>query len=342
MAQWTEDGACIPSWLAVTDAPHQGSMAEALNSTNTAVRVGYVVSVHYPLDKDYEKATEVTYDVATRSSIGSGASAWHLYTNVRLGVRLGGSINDFSRFRIRSPKAKYDASKGLTPEQIAECSAVMIECENGQSQNGIIVGFAEHPNLPPDDKLLGHYYRWDFNGMSSSINKDGEQRTTFTGAILDPNNNQYIAAPSDTTGTYTLFDKNGSWWANNVKGESLVLDKPGKRAKLTGRSITLQSLEGNVNVASKAKVDVQATSNAVFNGRKVFTGKEGSSNPHVKGHVLADALNKLVTILSNGPIGALGLAPVATHPVVVAQLQAWKAIYAQKSSPFLSRKAYVE
>ena len=341
MSNWTEDGACVPHWMAMSDAYEQGAKGYRFTQDNSNLKQGYVVAVHYPGEPNYESSKEIKYDVICAVSEGLDTSAWHLYTNARLGMRFGGSTKDFLVMTIRCPLAKYDPSKGLTEELRAESSCVLIECENGQSHSPIIVGFGRHANLPDDTKLLGHNYRWDFNGISTTISKDGEYAITYSGAILDANTNSYIAAPAATTGTYMKFTKEGSWTANNVAGESILLDKAASKSTFMGRSMLIQTSEGDLNVLSKGKTNVQAQGNAVFNStKKVYIGTEGSTEPLVKGNQLAGALKMLVDILSVPVIGQAG--PFPCMSLIAPQLRAWAAIYAAKNrSPFLSRKGYV-
>jgi hypothetical protein len=342
MSGYTEDGACIPSWLGAETAYDAGSAAYSLNFNNSSMHKGYVVGVHYPLDAGYEQATEITYDVACNVSMGVDASFWHVYRNVKLGVKFGGSSQDFMRFSLRAPKSNYDASTGLTEQQIAECSCVLIECENGQSERAYITGFWEHPNLQPDQKEFGHNYRWDFNGMSTTISKDGEYGLTFTGAILDPNTNSYIQPPSGTTGTFFKFLKDGSWLVDNVQGESIKLDKPGKALTAVSRAMNLTTTAGDLSINTKGKTNVQASGNAVFNSKaKVYTGREGATDPHVLGNKLVQAFQELVAILSLEVSGMAGPFPcISAFPPLLAS---WAAKYAVPVvSPFLSRKGFVE
>jgi hypothetical protein len=339
--RFTEDGACLPSWLGATDAYSQGGVAAILNSQNTTLKTGYVVGIHYPLDKGYEEATEIVYDVVARSSVGMDASTSHLYTNVRLGARLGGTENDFASLTLRSVKS-YDHSKGLSELQKQECSVVLIECENGMSQNAIIVGFGRHPKLVAASQQLGHNYIFNFNGISTTISKDGEYAITFTGGILDANSNTYLKPPEATTGTFLKFLKDGSWTVDDAKGESIKLDKPGKALNAVARAINVTTTEKDYNLKTKGKVVIQATGNAVFNsGKKIYIGKEGATDPLVLGNKLAEAMKQLVTILSIPVIGQAGPFPCVS--AFAAPLSAWGQLYGAKNiSPFLSKKGYVE
>jgi hypothetical protein len=303
--------------------------------------VGYVVAVHYPGDKDHEKDKEILYDAVCMESDGLDTSSWRMFSNLRLGIRLGGSVQDFSFISLRSPKSKYLPSKGLTQEQRTESSCVLIECENGMSNAGIIVGFSRHADLPVENKALGHNYRWDFNGISTTINQDGEYQVIFSGGILDPNNNTYIAPPADTTGTYLKFTKTGNLVLDDAKGESITLDKAGKALSIVARAMNVTVTEKDYNLTSKGKTVIKATGNAVFNsGKKIYIGKEGSTEPLVLGNKLAAALKALVDILS---VPVIGQAIIPCVSALTGPLTGWAALYTTKNvAPFLSKKGYVE
>jgi hypothetical protein len=219
-----------------------------------------------------------------------------------------------------------------------------MQCENGFSQFGVIIGFSEHPSIAADEFVLGHHYVWKRNGISVTVNKDGEYSVEFSGAILDPNTNKHIAPPENTTGTFFRFTKEGGWTVDDVKGESISLDKTNGQINILARSMNTTTSEGDYNLSTKGKTNVQATGNAIFNGAKVYVGKEGSTEPLVKGNELANALDLLVrTFLETPLIGQAGPFPCFLHPTIRGKLMAWKNTYGRKrTAPFLSRKGYVE
>lgn len=333
------DGSVTPSWLKTVSSYQSGAVAHSLASNNPSIKVGYVVGVSKPVAGE----TEITYDVVTRSGYCLDASTWQVFTNCRLNAGLGGTEQDYTRARLRYPLAGFDYKAGFTDQTRKECTAVLLQCVDGLSQFGVITGFAEHPDLLPDDRTLGYYYQFNRNGMQFGINKDGEYSSIFTGAILDPNTNTYIQAPDDTTGTYFKFLKDGSWKVDNVKGESITLDKTNKQISIVARQMDVEVTDSTFNQHVKGNMAFLSDSTAVFNGSKVYIGKQGATDPLVKGNVLAQALDTLITSFFNGPIGMAGMIPVMVHPVFRGALQVWKQTYAQQnSSPFLSKKGYVE
>lgn len=338
------DGSVVPGHYRLTTTAQRDTQLKELANRNYGLHVGYVVAVHYPTDPGYTSFKNVVYDVvASVSNGGSGSYAWQVYSNLTWGASLGGSTNDFMRFRIRTPTSWVRGSI-IDDTLISQSSKVIFACDNGRSQNGIILGLAEHPSLLADDKTLGHYYKWSFNGINQLINKDGEYSLEYSGAILDPGTNSYTA-PSSNAGTYIKLDKSGSFIADDAAGESIKLDKSGQQISISARQMTTNTTSGDWNLYTKGKSNVKAQGNAVFNsGNKVFIGNEGSTEPLVRGNILATALEQLANALLTPPlIGQAGPFPVMLHPVVRTLLLTWKSIYAQKDvSPFLSRKGYVE
>jgi hypothetical protein len=309
--------------------------------TNYALRLGYVVNIHYPGSCGYEAKDETLYDVACKANGAMETASWHLYYNCRIGVGVGGTEQDFTRFTLRSPRTPFDATKGLTLEQQNESSYVALLCENGLSQYGFIIGFGQHPKLGADSGSQGHYWQWNFNGMVSSINRFGEYSVTYTGTTLDLASNTYKPPADNIAGSTFKFLRQGGWMVHDAYGESISLDNAGKRLLLQGRSALIQTSEGNLDVKTKGKVDVQATGNAVFNSTaKVYIGKEGSTEPLVLGNKLTQALKELVDILSVPTIGQAG--PFMCVSGLVSPLKGWAAKYGVKNtSPFLSRKGFV-
>jgi hypothetical protein len=317
-------------------------VAEQLSS-NVTIKQGYVVARHYPNEEGYKRFKEVVYDVIAPASLREEGVSWQFYRNVRWASGLGGTVKDFTEIQMMVPSQPWQPNTPITKELIEQTTAVTLLCINGQSNNAIVVGFARNPyreTVPSRDD--GHYYRWDFNGMSSIIDKDGQYKVTFTGAVLDPQTNKYKDAPAETTGTYFQFSKEGNWSVDNAKGESILLDKKNKGLNIRAREMRVDISEKDYSMAVKGKMVFKSDGVAVLNGKKNYIGKEGATEPLVLGKKLTTALQKLITVLITPPIGVLGSAPVMPSPALIAGLNQWMAQYATPTSPFLSRKGFVE
>ena len=337
------DGSCAPSHLVLDDYDQRSAGAAGYLNGNVSLHVGYVTGIHYPGDKGYEGVKIVQYDIVAPVNLPNGGSTWMAFFNARWGAGTFGSIADFTRARLNVPKG-WKAGAPFTDEMIAQSTRVVFLCENGRSQSAVIVGLAEHPLLFDDNKEWGHYWAQQFNGFRVLIDKDGQYSATFTGAILDPEKNAYIEAPEATTGTTILMDKEGSILLDNVKGESIKLDKTAKSIVTTARSIKTDVTDKDHATTAKGKITFLATGNAVFNGKKVYIGKEGATEPLVLGNKMAEAYKALIqAILTSTVIGQLGAMPVTISPALVNRLTPLIAKYGMpNTSLFLSKKGYVE
>lgn len=336
------DGAYAPAHFGVGGVGDRSAPLLDMLYANDGMRTGYIVAVHYPKDRGFESAIEVTYDVVAPVSNGMGVKNWQEYTNVKMAVGVGGTIEEYEILRPRVPRGWKTGSQ-ITEDILKECSRVRFFCANGRATEAYIVGFLRHDNEVQDDKALGHYWLRKFNGVNTSINMDGEYSVEFTGAILDANTNFHIEPPAETTGTYFKFLKDGSWKVDDVKGESITLDKTNKKITVLARAMDTTTSEGDYNVTAKGKAVFKSDSNAVLNGKKNFIGSENATEPLVKGFELTDALKKLVDAFLNNPlVGRAGSIPVFLEPSLRAQLTAWSNVFGRHGSPFLSRKGFVE
>jgi hypothetical protein len=335
------DGSWAPSYLSFGNSKARQSQARTFVDGNTDLHLGYVVDIHYPGDEGYESSKFCLYDIVAPITLNGGSTTWMTFRNARWGGGLSGSSNDYTRVRLNVPKG-WKAGSAFTKEMQAQSSYVVFMCENGRSQLPVILGLAEHPSLFDDNKELGHYWAQSFNGFSIGIDKDGQYSATFTGAILDPETNAYIEAPEATTGTTILMDKEGSILLDDVKGESIKLDKTAKAIVTTARSIKTDVTDKDHATTAKGKITFLATGNAVFDGKKIYIGKEGSAEPLVLGLKLAEFVQKLLTTLTGTePMGQLGAMPVIMSPALKGKLLQLMS-YGTPASKFLSKKGYVE
>jgi hypothetical protein len=338
------DGSIIPSFYQ-TDTL-EGSIKSVANYFNndTSVHVGYVVGIHYPNDAEYTSYKYVTYDVLAISAQGDDPQTSLVYRNLHWAGGGMGDTNNVSRPRLRAAKG-WSMSAPFTPEMEAQASLVAFACANGRTQDGYIIGVVDHPqNVWEDSRELGQHFWQSFNGINTYINKDGEYSVTFSGSILDPETNDYIEAPEATTGTTILMDKEGSILFDNVKGESIKLNKTDKAIQVRARAMqTVVSEKDHTTMAPNGKVTFLAGTNAVFNGKKIYIGAEGTPEPMVKGDSLADGLGLLIRYLTGADFGVMGQTPVFIHPNLRSNLVRWAAQYGvRKKAVFLSTKAFVE
>jgi hypothetical protein len=340
-----EDGSCAPSFVNIGSSYDRSGQTSDYMNSNHQLHVGYVAAIHYPKDKGYESSKIVLYDIVAPVTMVGGGTTWMTFRNARWGAGTFGSIADFTRARLCVPKG-WQSGAPFTQEMVDQSSRVVFLCENGRSQSAVIVGLAEHSSLFDDSKEWGHYSASSFNGVRTLIDKEGQYSVTFTGAILDPEANAYIEAPEATTGTTILMDKEGSILLDNVKGESIKLDKTAKSIVTTARSVKTDVTDKDHATTAKGKITFLAQGNAVFNGKKVYIGDEtnAAKNPLVLGNQLATFVQQLLShLMTTEPMGQLGAMPVIMSPALKAKLsQLIKYGTQGAANPFLSKKGYVE
>jgi hypothetical protein len=336
------DGSWAPSYLSCHTSTVRQSHALDLVDANSDLHMGYVVAIHYPGDAGYTNSKFALYDIVAPITVKGGSTTWMTFYNARWAAGAGGSSQDFTRMRLSTPKG-WKAGSALTKEMMEQSSYVAFFCENGRSQLPVIVGLAEHPSLFPDSKDYGHYYAQSFNGVNTLIDKDGQYSVTFTGAILDATSNAYKTAPEATTGTTILLDKEGSLLLDNVKGESVRLNKTDKaiQIKARGMSTVVSDKDHTTNVPN-GKVYFLAGQNAVFNGKKIYIGAETTTEPLVLGTQLTIFVKNLLNAFLMKPfVGVLGNMPIMLHPDVRKDLMTLIP-YGTPVSRFLSKKGFVE
>jgi hypothetical protein len=337
------DGSYAPSHATISSyKERQAATIDYMNGDNQ-LHIGYVAAIHYPGDKGYTDSKNVVYDIVAPVTAPGGGVTWMTFFNARCGMVPYGSSADFSRVRLNVPKG-WTNGGAFTEAMMNQSSRVVFLCENGRSQASVIVGLAEHPSLFDDSKDWGHYSASSFNGVRTLIDKDGQWSITFTGAILDAKTNAYIEAPEATTGTTILLDKEGSILLDNVKGESLKLDKTAKSVVITARSMKTSITDKDHVTTAKGKITFLAKGNTVLDGQKVYIGKEGSPEPMVLGNKLAAAYQALVDAFLKTPvIGQLGQMPVTISPALVQALMTLVRYGMQgQANPFLSKKGFLE
>jgi len=137
----------------------------------------------------------------------------------------------------------------------------------GDSREGVILAAINHPGRP---KLFkeedGVAYQSEFNGINTSINKDGEYKFTFKGQptnldkLSEISNGSIIAPPEyneDVGFSYWEWDKTGSYLltdnANDELAQYIKVDKPnGKIEIISGKtSFIIDKNEESYVITSK-------------------------------------------------------------------------------------------
>jgi phage gp45-like len=191
---------------------------------------------------------------------------------------------------------------------------VLVAFLNGESREGVILGGMHHTARKTDLKAEdGPQYKSEFNGIETSINKDGEYKLIFKGqplniAKLSEYPSKKIEKPKydeKIEGTFSKFDKTGSWIiSDNVKEtpQFIKIDKPnGKLQVISGKvalvfikkdeivtlnckTLTISSIE---KISNKTKdLDVEAEKTVKIKTPKIAIGTSDVE--------LLDQLTKLI------------------------------------------------
>jgi hypothetical protein len=150
---------------------------------------------------------------------------------------------------------------------------VLVAYMAGETRDGIILGGITHPARAVSlDIADGPQYKSEFNGVETSINKDGEYTVTFKGQptnvtrLKDMPSKKILPPQYDLSvgSSFFKFDKTGSWEvsdnAQSLK-QYLKIDKPGGKIALSAGNVTMAWDKNSENTSLKTKtLDVNATS----------------------------------------------------------------------------------
>lgn len=252
----------------------------------------------------------------------------------RILSRFGGVYNyedmvarDYSTTGTPDPVQNYDTKAG---------DIVLVAFINGEGREGVILGGLTHAarkvSLDPAD---GPQYKSEFNGLETSINKDGEMTVTFKGqptnlSVLKSTPSKQLPEPTYNTSigsSFYKFDKTGSYTVsdNSTSGiQSLKIDKPNGTITILSGNISLKMTKSSeaVNLISKTlngdiadKISMQtkeflisSSSRAFIKSPKVAIGKDGIELLDQLAQLI-DALGKVQPIAPMGPCTPLVAAP---------------------------------
>jgi hypothetical protein len=162
---------------------------------------------------------------------------------------------------------------------------VLVSQLGGQGREGIILGAMTHVARKNSlDTKDGPQYRSEFNGIETSINKDGEWILTFKGqptnlSKLDQTPSEPVPAPeydTDVGTSYMKWDKTGSFTLSDEatdgdKIQRLFIDKKNGTIDIDSGKINLQFIKKDQAVTLTCK-------KFVVEGEKIRLGEEGASD----------------------------------------------------------------
>lgn len=254
--------------------------------------------------------------------------------NCKLLRRFGGVYN-YEDFILHGYKISDQPDSVLAFEAKAG-DAVLVGLLNGQGREGIILGGINHAARKTSIKATdGPQYKSEFNGIETSINKDGEYTVTFKGqptnlAQLDnaPSKKIPTATYDAKVGTsFFKFDKTGSYEvSDNAESDKqfLKINKPSGTVELVSGKVSLKFTKKTEAVSLKTKTTdvvsddkitmktkeflITSDTKAYIKSPKVAIGKEGVELLDQLAK-LVDALGKVMPISPLGPCTTLMASP---------------------------------
>lgn len=288
----------------------------AADKKDTSVRVGMVREIVYDDAGAQTKYLVEVFDKTNQMPV----------LCVRLD-KVGGAFNYEEYTHVNNPVDERNLSSG-SKYGVRTGDVVLVAFANGDSREGFILGGIRHPARKEKvGKASGQAYMAEFNGMNTSINKDGEWKLTFRGV---PTNFSKLSTPStgadvpeptynDSVGTsYMQFDKTGSWTlsdSSQQKPQSIKIDKPNGKIIITSGAVTI-TMDKNAELTAMVTKDMTVdASNSITKTTKEYSLTASTftkiKSPKVAigtdGIELLDQLVKLVDALAKviiySPVG---------------------------------------
>lgn len=282
------DGTVIPSYLGTRG---RGAVEDVGAFTNTTLRVGEVKAIVYPDSEESSTKAYIEYTVEVQHRTGSGPGTAVLYTNCLLANTFG-TGGDLFRYTLR---ADPENNQNRGDDGVGVGAKVLILCINGEHTRSWILSGVRDPesDTTKDKKDDGHNLLWEFNGIRSTINDDGELKIVFRGKTK-VNGELADGVEESNGGAQFFFDKEGGVTiADGDAGEeSLVFSLADKKTTLTsGGTMELNAPDGIVLDTDK-NIDLVAD--------KVHVGSANAGEAFVLGTTYRDKEGSMHGDLSSG------------------------------------------
>ena len=259
-----DDGSVVPHFISVGST--SGYAQSSGQYDNYCLRVGEVIAVTPPDSPNSLTRRVYEYSVIVQERQGESPTIITNYEHCYV-ANLFGSASDKFTYTLRPSTDPSKAEQG----QYTNGSKVLILCLNGETNNAFIVGAIWDPTVEAEDAALGHHLQFEFNGITSTINKDGEVQVTFNGAN-DADGKTLDSQDAANVGAFWNMLKDGTF---NISAPKHVTIK--STGVLTGDATDhtvlgdtyrqaedkmLQSLTDSLNQLSSALFTVSAIFNA--------------------------------------------------------------------------------
>jgi hypothetical protein len=277
------------------------------NLSENNLRVGYVINSYAPTDSQNFSKKHYEYDVMAYVSNGSGKVTPKTYFRC-VTMDTFGSTADFFYHTPRPMKADE-----VNSTSISMGSYVLLLCVNSDVSQGVIIGARPSIDVPQvtDKTDLGHHLKWQFNGMSVTIDKEGSLTIVRNGATED--SGEVKSQYKDNGGATVKMETDGSVTVSSGTSNAV--------------SIKLDPSSGQINLTSKGDVTVKCDTG------KGLVINEGS-HPMVRGDEMVNAIVSLM----NGVANSLSAITAATPSgsLAIPSIQAAIAQFQAQSTQYLS------
>lgn len=302
--------------------PNQNSF---LNITNThEIKMGLVRAQEY-----IEKTDSYIYIV---EALGNGR-------RVMMRCRLMSRFGDVYNYEEWTPRFNKVTSSKDDPEpwdyKVRVGEVVMVVAIDGGHSEGVILGSLKHPARKSKLKKEEYSYNSQYNGIETTIDKDGAWKVTFKGIpknekdLYKDTKNGIKEAEYDEKlmGTFIGIDKEGSIEFNDFDTEekqniqinkkegkiniksgtiSLILDKKEKSIKISNE---ITEIESKKNFKLKTEeLSFDASKSVKIKSAKIAIGGDGTEliDSLLK---IVDAIGKLIINSPQGPCAPFNSAP---------------------------------
>lgn len=264
----------LPSFHDVRASNSKRTFSTRINN-DTSLHEGVVVAVYDPHDKGNYSKKVYEYDVELMTSSGSESPTKVTYQRCRLQTTFGGLLDKC----IWTPRVQVKNKDGTIKEPGTN---VLVECGNGISNHGIIIGATEPKGVAEQSQDFKDAPRlsWQFNGVDAVINKDGELVLTRKG-------------PTTSEGKPVNKD-------DKKVNASVTLDKDGQVIFKTGDEknvVTMNLNDGLISIKADKKCTIEVTGGKLettaSNGVKL-----GGDEKMVKGDTYVDAEKQFIMAFS--------------------------------------------
>jgi hypothetical protein len=195
------DGTVIPSHLEIETTPGY-SAGDAFS--NLKLRFGEVQKITYPNDSNSKTKQFIEYDVYVQER-SHGTGNGRLYKHCLM-INPFAGIADKAVWTLRGSNSIANSKK----KRRGHGSKVLILCVNGETSNAVIIGGLRDQDDKTETNANNqkHHLQAVFNGVSFSINDDGEFTITFNGPT-DIDGNLRSGVNQSNVGASISFTKDG-------------------------------------------------------------------------------------------------------------------------------------